>query len=68
MRQYTLEIYKPAWPSTGTLARIHTGDFEENRDTLSPSMVSTYQVTASNKREAHKKARTMLAPDIKLER
>jgi hypothetical protein len=48
---YTYEQYKPAHPQTRNLVTIHRGTFEENRDSLSPSMVYGRDFYASD--DAH---------------
>jgi hypothetical protein len=57
-QRYTVEIFKP--PFTGNTftpnvqMRVHRGDFEENRDNLSPCMVSTLQIAAESRKNANR--------------
>jgi hypothetical protein len=56
---YTFEKFKPAFPSTGTFGRVHVGTFEQNRDSLSPCMISTREFYAMNGLDAEIKARSL---------
>lgn len=54
---YVLEVYSPAYPQSGTIARIHKGTFNEIRDSLSPCMKRCHGYIARNLAEARVKAR-----------
>lgn len=49
---YTYEQYKPAYPMTGNYVQVHRGTFEDNRDSLSPSMVYGRDFYADNDEHA----------------
>ncbi len=57
MKAYTFEVYKPAAPGQDTLARIHKGSLEGNRDSLSPSMSYVREFYADSDDEATAKGR-----------
>lgn len=59
-KTYTLEIFAPAWPDKGIRVRVHSEDFESNRDILNPSMIATRTVQAFNIVEAKALARQFL--------
>ena len=57
MRIYTIEIYNPPYPNMSDHYRVHVGSFEDNRDNLSPTMIATQEVQASNVKCARVRAR-----------
>jgi hypothetical protein len=56
-KKYTVEIFKPAFSGNTftprVFMRVHIGDFEANRDNLSPCMVQALQIAAVNKKNAN---------------
>ena len=65
MKQYTIELYKPAYSGNHfnptIKARVHSGDFESNRDNLSPCMVSAKEVAALTIKGAKARAREFMS-------
>lgn len=45
---YTYEQYRPAYPMSGNFVRLFRGTFEDNRDSLNPSMVYARDFYASS--------------------
>ena len=56
---YTFEKFKPCFPSERTFGRVHVGTFEQNRDSLSPCMISTREFYAKNGLDAEIKVRAL---------
>jgi hypothetical protein len=65
MRHYTIEIYAPPWNgspmSPKIKARVHVGTFEDNKDNLSPDMMSASEVTQYTIKGARARAREYLS-------
>jgi hypothetical protein len=60
-RIYTLEIYAPCFPGKGIHARWHEGSFEENRESLSPSMIAVKEVALTHQMQTPRAALTRFA-------
>lgn len=55
MQTFTFQITKPPFPNRGKMyVQIHSGTFEENRDSLSPDMMTATSVQVENYRAARK--------------
>lgn len=58
MPVYTFETYSESGkPRPRSLSRVHDGDFESNRDSLSPAMLSAREFEAASKADALRKGR-----------
>jgi len=57
MRTYTAEVYRLPYPSRGgRRLRVRAGSYESNRDTLSPGLVSAWEVRADSLTDANRLA------------
>lgn len=55
MNTYTAELYRLPFPSRGgRRLRVRAGTFESNRDTLTPGLVSAWEVRAASLSDANR--------------